>query len=202
MKYPTFFDTIETITLQDPLSEVLGAFEKGEIVFSYLDVVKSAGHSCPTIAGAYLMVREGLKALYPNAMPKRGGIKVFFKEAQKEGTTGVVANVFSLITGATDHWGFKGLGTHHKRTDLMFFNAQIPLHARMQRMDTDEFVDIAYNPSCIEVDPLMQPLMQKLLTETLNAEEKMLFSRLWQARVGKILEFFDKVITIKYPTGV
>ncbi|WP_228448572.1 hypothetical protein [Sulfurospirillum diekertiae] len=77
MKYPTFFDTIETITLYDPLSEVLGAFEKGEIIFSYLDVVKSAGHSCPTIAGAYLMVREGLKALYPNAIPKRGGIKVF-----------------------------------------------------------------------------------------------------------------------------
>ncbi|ARU50069.1 hypothetical protein Sdiek1_2927 [Sulfurospirillum diekertiae] len=175
MKYPTFFDTIETITLYDPLSEVLGAFEKGEIIFSYLDVVKSAGHSCPTIAGAYLMVREGLKVLYPNAIPERGGIKVFFKEAQKEGTTSVVANVFSLITGATDSWGFKGLGAHYKRTDLMFFNAQIPLHVRMQRMDTGKFVDVAYNPSGIEVDPLMQPLMQKLLTETLNAEEKNAF---------------------------
>jgi hypothetical protein len=197
MKYPTFFDTIETITLYDPLSEALGAFEKGEIVFSYLDVVKSAGHSCPTIAGAYLMVREGLKALYPNAIPTRGTIKVFLKELQSEGTTGVVANVFSLITGATDHWGFKGLGGHYKRIDLMSFNAQIPLHVRMQRMDTGEFVDVAYNPNSIDVDPLMQPLMQKLLTETLNAEEKVLFSRLWQARVGKILEYFDKVITIK-----
>jgi len=79
----------------------------------------------------------------------------------------------------------------------MSFNAQIPLHVRMQRMDTGAFVDVAYNPNSIDVDPLMQPLMQKLLTETLNAEEKVLFSRLWQARVGKILEYFDKVITIK-----
>jgi len=30
MKYPDFFDTTETITLYDPLSEILGAFEEGE----------------------------------------------------------------------------------------------------------------------------------------------------------------------------
>lgn len=197
MKYPLFFDTVESITLYDPLSEVLGAFEEGKITFSYLDVVKSAGHSCPTIAGAYLMVREGLKALYPDSMPQRGAIKVFFKEAQNEGTTGVVANVFSLITGATDTWGFKGLGAQFIRKDLMAFGSEIPLHVRIERIDTQAFVDVADNPNSIEIDPLMQPLMKKLLTGTLDSEEKVLFSQLWQARVGKILEYFDKVITIK-----
>lgn len=197
MKYPLFFDAVETITLYDPLSEVLGAFEEGKITFSYLDVVKSAGHSCPTISGAYLMVREGLKALYPDMLPQRGGIKVSFKEAQNEGTTGVIANVFSLITGATDTWGFKGIGGHYIRKDLMVFSAELPLHVRIQRLDTGVFVDVAYNPNSIEIDPLMQPLMKKLLTGTLNTEEKVLFSHLWQARVGKILEYFDKVITIK-----
>ena len=64
MKYPEFFERVESITLKDPLAEFLGAFEEGIISFSYLDAVKSAGHSCPTIAGAYLMAREGLKALY------------------------------------------------------------------------------------------------------------------------------------------
>ena len=197
MKYPTFFDTTKSITLYDPLSHVLGAFDDGIITFSYLDVVKNAGHSCPTIVGAYLMVREGLKALYPNAIPERGAIKVFFKEAQNEGTTGVVANVFSLITGATDTWGFKGLGGKYVRKDLMAFNASTPLYVRMQRIDTDAYVDVAYNPNIIEIDPLIQPLMKKLFTETLNEEEKVTFGRLWQARVAKILEYFDKVITIK-----
>ena len=197
MKYPTFFDTVETITLYDPLSEVLGAFEEGKITFSYLDVVKSAGHSCPTMAGAYLMVREGLKALYPHAIPERGALKVFFKESQNEGTTGVIANAFSLITGATDNWGFKGLGGNYVRKDLMVFAAAIPFEVRIMRVDTEAFVDVSYNPNAIVIDPTMQPLMKKLLMGTLDEVEKMTFSTLWQARVGRILENFDKVITIK-----
>ena len=197
MRYPDFFDTTASITLYDPLSEALGAFEEGKITFSYGDVVKSAGHSCPTMAGAYLMMREGLKALYPHTLPERGAMKVLFKERQNEGTTGVIANAFSLITGATDSWGFKGLGGAYKRNDLMVFNADIPLHVRMLRVDTQAFVDVAYDPQKIESDPSLQPLMQKLLTKTLDESEKVLFRELWQKRVAKILENFDKVITIK-----
>ena len=197
MNYPTFFETIESITLYDPLSDVLGAFEDGKITFSYLDVVKSAGHSCPTMAGAYLMIREGLKALYPNSLPERGALKVFFKERQEEGTTGVIANAFSLITGATENWGFKGFGGNYVRKDLMEFSAEIPFQVRIMRMDTEAHVDISYNPASIEIDPLMQPLMKKILTGVLNQEEKVTFKELWQARVAKILENFDKVITIK-----
>lgn len=197
MKYPNFFDTVETINIQDSLSKVLGAFEKGLISFSYLDIVKSAGHSCPTIAGAYLMVREGLKALYGEALPQRGEIKVLFKEDIQSGTTGVVANVFSLITGATSDWGFKGLNGAYDRRFLMFFNADIPLHVRLQRIDTGITVDIAYNPSSILPDPQMQALMQKVLADVANTEEKELFGLLWQTRVRKILENFDKVILLK-----
>lgn len=197
MKYPDFFETIKPIKLKDELSEVLGAFEGGVIHFTYLDVVKSAGHSCPTIAGAYLMVREGLKALYGEALPQRGYIKVLFKEDILNGTTGVVANVFSLITGATSNWGFKGLNGAYDRRFLMFFNADIPLHVRLQRNDTGTAIDIAYNPSSILPDPQMQPLMQKVLAGVTSVEEKELFGLLWQTRVRKILENFDKVILLQ-----
>ena len=37
MHYPEFFTTTQSITLYDPLSEFLGAFEEGLITFSYLD---------------------------------------------------------------------------------------------------------------------------------------------------------------------
>ena len=197
MKYPTFFDTVETVTLYDPLSEILGAFEEGKITFSYLDVVKSAGHSCPTMAGAYLMIKEGLKVLYPNALPLRGGMAIFFKEGQSEGTTGVVANAFSLITGATDTWGFKGLNGHYVRKDLMHFSADIPLHVRIMRLVTKASVDVAYNPHKIATDPAMQPLMHKLFSGVLTVEEKAAFSSMWQRRVAQILENFDKVIDTK-----
>ena len=66
MHYPSFFDTTESINLKDPLAEVLGAFEDGSFSLTYADIVKAAGHSCPTVAGAFLMAREGLKRLYPN----------------------------------------------------------------------------------------------------------------------------------------
>lgn len=197
MQYPLFYDTIEGIDMYDPLSEALGAFEKGRVYFSYLDVVKSAGHSCPTIAGAYLMVREGLKALYGDEIPTRGNIKVFFKEAQVEGTTGVIANVFSLITGATDVWGFKGINGAYNRTGLMAFYAEITCAVRMQRLDTMQYVDMTYTPNKIETDASLSTLMPKFFQHTLSASEKVTFQVLWQQRVAKILENFDKVITIK-----
>ncbi|MDD3342332.1 MAG: hypothetical protein PHR87_02020 [Sulfurospirillaceae bacterium] len=197
MQYPHFFETVETIKLKDELSEVLGAFSEGILEISYLDVVKNAGHSCPTTAGAYLMAREGLKELYQGAIAKRGDVKVYFKEAIEEGTTGVSANIFSLITGATDVWGFKGLGNHYIRKNLMFFQADIPLYVRLQRADTGAMIDMAYHPNRIEADVTINALMPKIITENANQEEKKQFMALWQARVQNILENFDKVIDYK-----
>ena len=64
MYFPLFFEKLPTIRLQDDLSNFLGTFEDGIVEFSYLDVVKAAGHSCPTVAGAYLLSLFGLKELY------------------------------------------------------------------------------------------------------------------------------------------
>lgn len=197
MNYPAFYDAVEAITLHDPLSEALGAFEAGMVEWRYVDVVKCAGHSCPTIAGAYLMVREGLKALYKDEIPERGAIKVSFRMPENEGTTGVVANVFSLVTGATSTWGFKGIGSQFNRTGLMAFEHVFPAHVKMQRIDTQACVELTYDPSSIPPAQEMQPLFSKLLTQSLTQEEKKLFAQLWQERVRKILENFDRVIALK-----
>ena len=100
MNYPTFFDTIETIKLQDPLAQTLGAFYDGIYEITYMDVVKSAGHSCPTVTGAYLMTQAALKELFLHDNAIRGTVKVEFKEDLEEGVAGVIANVVSHITGA------------------------------------------------------------------------------------------------------
>ncbi|MBP9492155.1 MAG: hypothetical protein KBE79_02955 [Sulfurospirillum sp.] len=196
MKYPEFFERVESITLKDPLAEFLGAFEEGIISFSYLDAVKSAGHSCPTIAGAYLMAREGLKALYKDEVPVRGEIKVFLKEGMEEGTTGVIANLFSLITGATTTTGFKGLKGHFDRRNLLFFNEVMPLHVKMQRVDNLHSIEMAYDPNTILPDARMNTLMPKLFSDA-TLEERLLFGALWQERVRNILENCDKVLLLK-----
>src|SRR5512135_1825206 len=115
METPYFFNEIASITLHDPLAKALGAAAKGILEYTYADSVKLAGHSCPTVAGAYLMVQKGLHALYGNELPVRGEIKVLLRGKLGEGTVGVIANVASMITGATDTGGFHGLGGRFDR---------------------------------------------------------------------------------------
>jgi len=186
MNYPKFYDEVQTIKVKDELSNILGTFGGGEYEFSYLDVVKSAGHSCPTVAGAYLITLEALKALYPDTLPVRGDIKVEFKEALEDGVAGVIGNVVSQITGATDKSGFKGLNGKFARHSLMFFDADLNSSARFTRLDNNKSVDVFYNPSSIMPNPAMQPLMQKVMQGIATAEEFKEFGVLWQERVEKI----------------
>ena len=186
-EYPKWFDDVESIELYDGLSEVLGSFENGLVKIKYLPIVKMAGHSCPTVGGAYLMTLKALKALYPDSLPVRGEIKVSFKEDISEGVAGVIASVVSNITGATDNTGFKGLGGKFVRHSLMSFNSDITASARFERTDTGKKVDVFYSHQVVPGDPKMQELMPKVISDTASSEEKKLFGELWQERVRKIL---------------
>lgn len=193
MLYPKFFDDVEKIVIKDELSEVLGVFEGGIIEFSYLDIVKSAGHSCPTIAGAYLMLKEGLKQF---DLPVRGEINVYLKEDMSEGVTGVTSNVIAQVTGATSKSGFHGLGGKYDRRGLMHFNADIT--SLMRFVDrSGKIVDVDYNPNAIAPNPNMSPLMQKTLNKKATKEEEKEFQVLWQDRVERILKSPEVVIKIK-----
>ena len=196
MNYPDLFNTIETIKLQDPLSNFLGTFEKGIIEFTYLDIVKNTGHSCPTVAGAYLCAREGLKALYPNELPQRGNIKIEFSESPTEGVAGVIASVISNITGATTNYGFKGINGNFNRTNLMFFNQKVKANVRFNRLNTNQIVEVFYNPNSIPPQKQQQFLMQKIMQGIATPEEKKLFGELWQDRVKRIFDAYEDVVTI------
>jgi hypothetical protein len=199
MKYPAFFDQVPSIQLQDPLSNFLGAFEEGKMEIRYIECVKLAGHSCPTVAGAYLMALKGLEALYVNELPQRGSIHVSMRDGEAEGVTGVICNVVSFIAGANGIGGFKGLNGNFSRNNLVSYNVPMNGEVKLTRLDTDESVTLSYNPSMIGADPMMQPLMGKCMQGIASDEEKKEFGRLWQARVEKILlstDLWDKMITI------
>jgi len=196
MQYPHFYTQIPPIKLYDPLSEFLGAFDEGQLNISYLDCVKLAGHSCPTVAGAYLMAREGLRALYGKTLPERGSVKIEMKENIEEGVTGVVCNVISFILGANDVSGFKGIQGNFSRDNLVFFGIDIPTEVKLTRLDTKESVNLSYNPSSIKPNENMMPLMGKCLKHLASEEEKETFKKLWQERVEKILLSTDNLITI------
>ncbi len=200
MQYPDFYNQVPPIRLYDPLSDFLGAFKEGELDISYLECVKLAGHSCPTVAGAYLMAQLGLQALYPDALPERGNIKVEMYDTEISGVTGVIANVIGFITGANGVGGFKGIQGNFSRNNLLDFSVPMQGEVKLTRLDTQESVTLSYDASSIPADPIMQSLMGKSLNHTASEEDKKFFRELWQKRVETILLSADKhtqIITVK-----
>ena len=199
MRYPLFFDEVEPIQLYDPLSDFLGACEAGKVEMSYLDCVKQAGHSCPTVAGAYLMTMIGLKMLYGSELPQRGNIHVGIKGNKREGTIGVIGNIISFIVGASGEEGFKGIQGKFSRNNLIEYDQKMAGEVTLRRRDNDTSVSLSYDPSCIPEDQRIKPLMGKILQGKASVQEENLFKLLWQERVKKILltkELRDKMIQV------
>lgn len=187
MIFPEFFAHLPSLTLRDPLAEILGAAQGGVLEYRYEDVVRLAGHSCPTVAGAWLMARHGLAALYPEGLPERGGIRVELRGALEAGTTGVVGNVLSFLTGAAGEGGFKGLGGRYGRCNLLAYGVAMPCEVRFIRLDSGASVGVDYHPERVPPAPDMPPLMARVIEGTAGTEEREAFGRLWQDRVRRIL---------------
>ena len=196
MNTPDFFNAVAPIVMQDTLAAFLGAAEKGILEYTYLDAVKLAGHSCPTVAGAWLMTERALKELYPDGMPQRGEIRVEHSGALDEGVNGVVGTVASLITGAANAGGFKGINGNFSRNNKLAYDADISGELRFTRLDSMASVTVNYDPSSIPADPMQMPLMQKMMQGSATGEDAEQFGRLWQDRVRRVLENGDKVISL------
>jgi len=187
MRTPDFFDAAPRIVLHDPLAELLGAARDGLLEFTYADAVKLAGHSCPTVAGAYLLAARALALLYPDATPERGALRVEFRDAQDAGVTGVVANVVSMVTGAAGAGGFKGIAGRFERRRLLAFGVPMRGLVRFTRTDTGATVELDYRPERVPGDPELREAMAAALAPAASATARERFAALWQARVRAIL---------------
>jgi len=195
MKYLKFFDDIEKIIVVDDLARFLGVNEDGVIDIGYPDIVKSAGHSCGTVAGAYLIALKGLKALYGEELPKRGDIKVELKKSPTEDNTGVVGCVLSNITGATTDYGFGGIpGGKYNRRDLLFYEADIDTDVRFTRLDTGKTIGVDYRPKRV-VDPMS--ILMSAIGKDVKEEDIKSFPVRFQEMVKTVFDNSDRVIDIK-----
>ncbi len=187
MQFPAFFDKVKPIVLYDPLAEFLGAAENGLVEYAYRDAVKLAGHSCPTVAGAYLMTTKALQALYPGATPERGAVRVSLRDPMEHGVTGVIANVVGLITGATQKNGFKGIAGRFDRRNLLFFDAGIDADIHFERVDSGAAVTVSYRADLVPGSARLRALAGRIGPAGLTAAEQREFGVEWQARVERIL---------------
>lgn len=189
-----FYEDVEPIRLRDKLAELLGAIEEGEeFIFTYGDVIKLAGHSCPAVSGAYKITQKALKALYGNEVPKRGEISVRVLGSVENGANGPISQVISLITGAAPQTGFAGLSGEFIRKDKLTFDEknEEPNTFLFTRDDTGKSVKVKYHPEQVPQKAEMSELFIKCISGTANQKQKERFKELWQEKVKAVL--FEEV---------
>lgn len=186
--FPPFFADAPVLDVHDPLAEFLGAVEGGRLRYRYVDVVRMAGHSCPTVASAFLMTRAALRRLYGDGLPRRGEIRVEMRERRDAGVTGVVAAVATFITGATEDSGFPGLGGRFGRRERLFFGRPLDGEMRFSRIDRGGVgVEVASHLQHIAGDPRTSLWMGRCLHGEASDEETAAFRAAWQDRVRRLL---------------
>lgn len=187
MNLPQFFDDVPRIRVHDPLAQLLGSSQDGELEYGFADAVRLTGHSCPTVASAYWLTYLALEHLYPDELPQRGGIKVEFRDDARSGSTGVIATVVQMLTGAAGGSGFKGIAGRHGRAGLIRYKPDLLPLLRFTRLDTQDAVDASVDMAHVPTDPVMQPLLDRCLAGKATAAEARECGRLWQQRVRYLL---------------
>lgn len=184
---PPFYEEAPRIVMHDALGQFLGATGDGLIEYRYADAVALAGHSCPTVAAAWLMTRAALVQLYPNAIPERGEVAVAWRDARDSGVTGVMATIVQLVTGAADESGFKGIAGNFRRRELMSFGVPIQGEVRFTRQDTGAHVDVSAQLTNVPMEAGTRDLLVRCLSGNANPTDVRTFGSAWQARVSKLL---------------
>lgn len=200
VNFPDFYEQAPVVRTRDPFAAMLGAAQDGRLDYHYLDAVRLAGHSCPTVAGAFLIGRAALAALYPDEPAERGNIAVHMPAPEDDGVTGVMAQVLTLLTGAAAGNGFQGMRGRFRRKGLLSFAQQREGEAIIfTRLDTRASVAVTLDVSLIPADPAQGERLMAILQDCADAAQQTAFADAWQERVRRLLlEFADdaRVISV------
>lgn len=193
MNFPDFYEQAPVVRTRDPFAAMLGATREGVLDYRYLDAVRLAGHSCPTVAGAFLIGRAALAALYPDEPAERGNITVRMPAPEDEGVTGVMAQVLTLLTGAAAGNGFQGMRGRFKRKGLLSFAEHREGEAIIfRRLDNGASVAVTLDVSLVSADPAQGERLMAILQDCADASQQAAFADAWQDRVRRLLlEFAD-----------
>ena len=195
--FPAFFADAPRLTVRDPLADFLGTTPGGVMEYGYPPPPRLTGHSCPTVAAAYLMTVHGLRALYGDQMPVRGEIAVYMRDARDSGANGVVATVAQLLTGAAPETGFKGIGPRFSRYNLLSFDQPMQETLGLRRNDSGRAVQVSLDASLVGWPDEMRAVLPKAVGGRASDAELARFGQLWQDRVRRIFEQADELKLIR-----
>ncbi|WP_411967830.1 hypothetical protein [Haloferax sp. YSSS75] len=195
----------DPIYIRDPVAEALCVLEPGEpFVVTYEDVVKAAGHSCPTAAGAFRIAQVGLDTLYDDERPVRSDVEVVAAGPEDDPTYGVTTRLLSYITGAAGVDGFGGLGGGYGgRKNLLTYDGFDAESAdptfRLRRTDTGETVEVRYHVGGIPGGGPALGNLQSILEGMATDDERAAFGESWHRRVQSVLSD-DRLFSVRNVT--
>lgn len=190
----------EPIVVRDPFLEFLGLIGPGEpIAVSFEELVKAAGHLCPTVAGAYLILRHGLTALYGDEPAVRGNVRVTAYGGPTDFGYGPISQLVNLVIGAATETGFGGLAAgRFRRRDLFVFRGDDLRHSEFdfERLDTGRSVHVAYEPNVVPAPKELSAAIGPALSNGDTASVAR-FRSLWIERVEDILAADGRVVRVQ-----
>lgn len=190
-----FMASVKPIVMREPLADFLGAFQhhRAMLEFSFEEIVKMAGHACPTVASAYICCRKSLGRLYEGEIPDRGNVSVTVHAKPDEEVFGVIGDVFGFITGARGSSGFRGIGGRFSRRNLLqYSDGDAALHGSFTfaRVDNGRKVNariLKENFPEVPGQENLEPLLKKALQGSISHDDEHQFQDLWMERVRAIV---------------
>ncbi|HSQ00736.1 MAG TPA: hypothetical protein VL049_26225 [Candidatus Dormibacteraeota bacterium] len=190
----------EPIVVRDPFLEFLGLVPAGTpISISFGELVKAAGHVCPTVAGAYLILREGLAALYEGEPAVRGAVRVTAYGGPADFGYGPISQLINFVIGAAPDTGFGGMARgRFRRRDLFLFKRDDIRRNELdfERLDTGRRVRVTYDPSIIPAPVDLARSIGPALEDDAPDDDVTRFRRLWLHRTMDILVAGHLVVNV------
>lgn len=176
----------QQILVREPFAEFLKADqEEYSFPISLLDVVRFAGHACPSMVGAFVISQRAIRELFPETgVLIRGQVAVEIGSAVDRGATGPISNVFSMIFGAWEKSGFGGIQGNFVRRGLLSYEVSdlSPGTYRFKHLGTGKTVEIFYDSSQVDLKGDLSDLS---------------FQEVWRMKIRRVMLEPEKVLMVK-----
>jgi len=199
-----YISQVPPILMIEPYYTIFGQSQVA-VPYYYEEAVKLAGHSCGATAGAWIITKKALEALYPEGeTPVRGQIAVEAPGAENEFPVGVLGEIITFITGAAPKTGFIGqefgeANNLFKRQNKMVYTDEPSgtpppkMEWIFTRLDTGKKVGVNFNLAIITpiATEERQAMGAKLAKGGATAEEAADYAVYWNDRAKFVFENAD-----------